>query len=57
MKISDNKRKTCVSSLTERVESGEISSSISGSDESFVTCLSNSDKIAKPIKILLGSFY
>ena len=50
IQISDNKSKKSVSSFAESVESGEISASSSeckkGSDELFVTCLSDSDKIA-----------
>ena len=47
--ISDNKSKKSVSSVTESIESGEISSSSSkwnlGSDKLFVTCLNCDHKI------------
>ena len=55
IKISDDESKKSMSSFAESEESGEILASSSewkiGSDELFVTCLNDSDKIAKPIKI------
>ena len=55
MQISDDESKKSISSFAESVESGEISASSSewkmGSDELFVTCLNDSDKIAKQWKI------
>ena len=55
MQISDDESKKSVSSFAESVESGEISASSSewkmGSDELFVTCLNDSDKIANQLKI------
>ena len=61
MQLSDDESKKGISRFAESVESREISASSSewkmGSDELFVTCLNNSDKIAKPIKKLFGSFY
>ena len=62
IQISDDESKKSISSFAESIKSGEISASSSewkiSSDELFVTCLNdNSDKISKPIKKLLGSFY
>ena len=63
MQIFDNKDKKSVSSAVESVESGEIMFSnsdwILGSDKLFITCSNeiSENKIAKPIKKLLGSFY
>ena len=57
MQVSDDESKKSVSSLIERVKSGEISSSKSewktGSDELFVTCLKNDseNKVENQLKI------
>ena len=60
MQISDDEIKKSISSFSESLESGEIPASSSewnlGSDELFVTCLNNSDKIGKPIKNYLDLF-
>ena len=60
MQISDDESKKSISSFAEIVESGEILASSSewkiGSEELFVTCLNNSDKIGKPIKNYLDLF-
>ena len=60
MQISDDESKKSNSSFAESVESGEISASSSewkmSSDESCVTCLNNSDKMAKPITNYLDLF-
>ena len=60
MQISDDVSKKVIWSFAESEESGEISAPSSewkmGSDELFVTCLNNSDKIAKPIKNYLDLF-
>ena len=54
MQISGNESKKGVSSFVESVERGEISASSSkwkrGSDELFITCLNDCDKMAKKIK-------
>ena len=62
MQISDDKGKKSVASLTERMESGEISYSSSkwnsGVNELFVTCLNWDSKnlLEKPIKNFLDLF-
>ena len=59
-KISDDERKNSISNLAESVESEEISASSSewkkSLDKLFVTCLNNSENIAKPIKNWLDLF-
>ena len=61
MQISDDESKKSVSSVTESVESGEISSYSSewkiGSDEFFVICLNrDSENKIRPIKNYLDLF-